>query len=157
VSAIEFAFIAPVLMLLIANIIDLSMYAFSRIQVDVAAQQGARTVLVACELDKLPVTCTANADTKIQEAINSTSLGNKVAWVKDPNEKDRGYWCSNTTTGALYWAGKLTDAPPTTCTNPGIYIKVRVEYEFTPFFDDLSAIKYMADRTIIREAITRLL
>jgi Flp pilus assembly protein TadG len=53
VSAIEFAFIAPVLMLLIANIIDLSMYAFSRIQVDVAAQQGARTVLVACELDKL--------------------------------------------------------------------------------------------------------
>jgi hypothetical protein len=93
--------IAPLPLLLIANIVDVSMYVFSRVQVDVAAQQGARTVLVACELDKLPVTCTGDADTKIQESITSTKLRNKVSRVKDPDGKDRGYWCPNATTKVL--------------------------------------------------------
>ena len=138
VAALELAFIAPVLMLLISNLYDLGAYISYRMQVANAGQMGAQAVWQTCDLSQQPATtqCSAMASA-VTAAVHSTSLGGNVSLVAgSPTE---GYYCINSNNVLQYMSS--VSNKPADCSaagmagiQPGDYITVRVTYGFTAQF-----------------------
>lgn len=151
-AAVEFVLWLAVLVLPLLNAVDLGIYVFQKMQLQMAAQAASHAVWRSCDRStKLPaVTNCSGLATTILTAAQSTTLGTAVTVVSgSPTE---GYYCINSA-GALVavgTTGTLGSAPtkpsPFTCatqvsgstTAPGDYVQVTVSYPYEPVFGNVS-------------------
>jgi Flp pilus assembly protein TadG len=155
---IEFALIAPILLVMIINILDFSLLIWARMQVDYSAQMGARAAYKTCSTGTMPATTNcASLTTAVTTAAQATSLGTAVTLVSGyPSET---YYCVSGTT--LQSVGDYSSPPsPFNCsaagsasTTPGDYIEVDVTYAYAPTFSGLSL---ASAQTLTAKAIQRL-
>jgi Flp pilus assembly protein TadG len=142
VAAIEFGVFALFLFLALANVVDVTMYIYQRMQAENATQVAAQAAWKACDVPQLPATvnCPGLA-TAIQNALGSTSLGTGVSLVSgSPSE---GYYCVNSS-NALQYVSDVS-SKPLDCTvagtptlQPADYIQVQTTFTYTPIFPGLS-------------------
>jgi len=87
VAAIEFGFFAIFLSFALANVTDVSIYVYQRMQVDNATQVAAQAALKTCS-SKLPATTSCTGlTTAVNNALGSTSLGASVSLISgSPSE-----------------------------------------------------------------------
>jgi Flp pilus assembly protein TadG len=160
VAAIEFGFFAIVLAAALANVTDVSIYIYQRMQAENATQIAAQAAWKACDLSKLPaiVNCQPALTTAMQSALTSTSLGTRVSLM--PGSPSEGYYCVNSS-NALQYVGDVY-SKPADCTaagmpslQPGDYIQVQTTFTYTPLFPGLSVASTFAT-PINRTAFMRL-
>jgi Flp pilus assembly protein TadG len=159
VAAIEFGFFAIFLAAALANVTDVSIYVYQRMQAENATQIAAQAAWKACDLPKLPATvnCPGLA-TAMQNALTSTSLGARVSMM--PGSPSEGYYCVNSS-NALQYVSDVT-SKPADCTaagmpslQPGDYIQVQTTFTYTPLFPGISVASTFAT-PINRTAFMRL-
>jgi Flp pilus assembly protein TadG len=156
--AIEFALVAPILVLLLMNILDLSRLIWARMEVDNAARMGAQAAFKSCSSGTLPATThCSGVSTTVTTAIQSTSLSTAVSLASgSPSEN---YYCVSGT--SLQSVGTYSSPPnPFNCTatgnpsiSPGDYIEVDVTYAYSPVFSGLT---FASARTLTGTAVERL-
>jgi Flp pilus assembly protein TadG len=159
VAAVEFGLFAIFLSLGLANVADVSIYIYQRMQAENATQVAAQAAWKACDLSHLPATtnCPGLA-TAVQQAIQSTSLGTRVSLISgSPSE---GYYCVNSA-NALQYVSDVS-SKPADCTaagmpslQPGDYIQVQTTFSYAPLFPGLSVASSFAT-PINRTATMRL-
>jgi Flp pilus assembly protein TadG len=160
VAAIEFGIFSILLFASLANVTDVSIYIYQRMQVENATQVAAQAALKTCGSGStLPATTNcANLLTAITTAMQSTSLGTAVTLQNgSPSE---GYYCINAS-GALQFVSSVASRPAD-CTaagmpslQPGDYITIQTTFTYTPIFAKLSVAAGFPT-PIIRSAILRL-
>lgn len=140
--AIEFAFIAPILIVLIMNVLDFSALIWDQMEVDYSAQMGAQAAYKTCSTGTLPAEAHCSGlNTAVTTSIQSTSLSTGVTLASGyPTET---YYCVSGTT--LESVASYPSSPPANCSAygnaavaPGDYIQVNVNYLFSPTFSGLS-------------------
>jgi Flp pilus assembly protein TadG len=145
VAAIEFGIFSVLLALALANVVDVTMYLYQRMQAENATEVAAQAAWKTCDLTKLPLTtdCStlAASVTAVQNAVGSTSLGTRVALVS--GSPSVGYYCVNSS-NALQYVSAIS-SKPADCTaagtpslQPGYYIQVQTTYTYTPIFPGMS-------------------
>jgi Flp pilus assembly protein TadG len=145
VAAIEFGIFSVVLALALANVVDVTMYLYQRMQAENATEVAAQAAWKACDLTVLPPTtdCSSMAAsvTAVQSALASTSLGTRVALVS--GSPTVGYYCVNSS-NALQYVSDIS-SKPADCTvagtptlQPGYYIQIQTTYTYTPIFPGMS-------------------
>jgi len=153
---IEFAFVTPVLVVLIVNILDFSSLIWDQMEVDYSAQMGAQAAYKTCSTGTMPAksNCT-NLNIQVTTAVQSSSLGTSVALAAgSPSEI---YYCISGT--ALQSAATYPSSPPADCSAygnssaPGDYIEVDVTYSYSPTFAGLSSV---SARTLTGKSVERL-
>jgi len=75
VAAIEFGFFAVFLSFVLANVTDVSIYVYQRMQVENATQVAAQAALKTCSSQLPATTNCAGLTTAVNNALGSTSLG----------------------------------------------------------------------------------
>jgi Flp pilus assembly protein TadG len=159
VAAIEFAFFAVLLSLTLANVTDVSIYIYQRMQAENATQVAAQAAWKACDLPQLPATKNCSGlTTAVLNALGSTSLGTRVSLISgSPSE---GYYCVNSA-NALQYVSDVS-SKPADCTaagmpslQPGDYIEIQTTFPYAPLFPGLSVTGTFAT-PINRTAIMRL-
>jgi hypothetical protein len=159
VAAVEFAFFAIFLSFALANVTDVSIYIYQRMQAENATQVAVQAAWKACDLPKLPATTKCPGLTlAIQNAIQSTSLGTRISLVSgSPSE---GYYCVNSLNALQYISD--VSSKPADCTaagtptlQPGDYIQVQTTFTYAPLFPRLSVASTFPS-PINRTAIMRL-
>ena len=143
VAAIEFGILSVLLFASLANVTDVSIYIYQRMQVENATEVAAQAALKTCgSTNTLPATTNcANLLTAVQTAMQSTSLGTAVTLqTGSPSE---GYYCLNTS-GALQFVSGVT-SKPADCSaagmpslQPGDYITIQTTFTYQPIFAKLS-------------------
>jgi len=132
VAAVEFGLFAIFLSLALANVADVSIYIYQRMQAENATQAAVQAAWKACDVSHLPATTNCpGLTTAVQNAVKSTSLGTSVALVSgSPSE---GYYCVNSS-NALQHVSNVS-SKPADCTaagmpslQPGDYIKVQTTF-----------------------------
>lgn len=159
VAAIEFGFFSIVLSLALVNVADVSVYIYQRMQVETATQVAAQAAWKACDPAHLPATtnCPGLA-TAVQNALTSTSLGNRVTLISgSPSE---GYYCVNSS-NALQYVSDVS-SKPADCSaagmpglQPGDYIQIQTTFSYVPFFPGMSVASTFST-PITRTAFARL-
>ena len=160
VAAIEFGIFSILLFASLANVTDVSIYIYQRMQVENATEVAAQAALKACgSSNTLPATsnCT-NLLTAVTTAMRSTSLGTAVTLQNgSPSE---GYYCVNAS-GALQFVSSVA-TKPADCSaagmpalQPGDYITIATTFTYTPIFAKLSVAAGFPT-PMIRSAILRL-
>ena len=145
VAAIEFGIFAPLLFLALANVVDVTIYLYQRMQVQNATEVAAQAAWKTCDLTALPLTtdCStlAASVTAVQNALGSTSLGTAVSLVS--GSPSVGYYCVNSS-NALQYVSNIS-SNPADCTaagtpslRPGYYIQVQTTFTYTPIFPGMS-------------------
>ena len=142
VAAIEFGFFGIFLAAALANVTDVSIYVYQRMQVENATQVAAQAAWKACDLPQLPATvnCPGLA-TAVANALKSTSLGTRVSLISgSPTE---GYYCVSSSNSLQYVSD--VSSKPADCTaagmpslRPGDYILVQTTFSYAPLFPGLS-------------------
>ena len=117
VAAIEFGLFAIFLSLALANVVDVSIYIYQRMQAENATQVAAQAAWKACDLSQLPATTNCpGLTTAMQNALQSTSLGTRVSLISgSPSE---GYYCVNSS-NALQYVSDVS-SKPADCTAAGM-------------------------------------
>jgi len=143
VAAIEFGIFSILLFASLANVTDVSIYIYQRMQVENATEVAAQAALKTCgSSSTLPATTNcANLLTAVTTAMQSTSLGTAVTLQNgSPSE---GYYCINTG-GSLQFVSSVA-SKPADCTAagmpallPGDYITIQTTFTYTPIFGKLS-------------------
>jgi hypothetical protein len=139
VAAAEMALILPIVSVLFLNVADATTYIYSRMQVDLAAQEAVGLARARCDTAaKLPstVNCTG-LQAAMQAAAQATSLGASVTI----NTATAAWYCSNAGSDLMQVA-TITSARPANCSTtltgstavPGEYLSVTASYTFTPIF-----------------------
>jgi Flp pilus assembly protein TadG len=158
VAAIEFGLFAILLFASLANVTDVSIYIYQRMQVENATEIAVQAAFKTCH-GTLPATTNCpNLLTTMQTAMQSTSLGTAVTLQNgSPSE---GYYCINTN-GALQFVSDVS-SKPADCTaagmpalQPGDYIQVQTTFTYTSLFSRLSVASAFPS-PITRTAIMRL-
>jgi Flp pilus assembly protein TadG len=144
-SAIEFALIGAIFVVLLLNVVDFAMLIWSRMQVDYAAAAAAQAVYNICSPGSMPAKANCpNLDSVVQTAVRSTSLGGAV--TNEPPVEE--YYCTSGTN--LRRVATYPETPPATCSGvegstptsaPGNYVTVNVSYTFAPLFAGLSLVQ----------------
>ena len=145
VAAIEFGIFSVLLALALANVVDVTMYLYQRMQAENATEVAAQAAWKACDLTALPPTtdCStlAASVTAVQNALGSTSLGTRVALVS--GSPSVGYYCVNSS-NALQYVSAIS-SKPADCTaagapslQPGYYFQVQTTFTYAPLFPGLS-------------------
>jgi Flp pilus assembly protein TadG len=145
VAAIEFGIFSVLLALALANVVDVTMYLYQRMQAENATEVAAQAAWKTCDLTVLPLTtdCStlAASVTAVQNALGSTSLGTRVALVS--GSPSVGYYCVNSS-NALQYVSAIS-SKPADCTvagtpslQPGYYIQVQTTFTYTPIFPGMS-------------------
>jgi Flp pilus assembly protein TadG len=159
-ALIEFAIVAPILVILLLNLFDFSSLIWAIMETDYSAQVGAQAAFKTCAGGSLPAMTTGNCPnltTAITTAMQSTSLGTNVSLSNGyPGET---YYCTSGTT--LQSVGTYSSPPnPFDCSsvgNPGVtpgdYIQVQVTYSYSPIFAGLSL---ASSQTLTGTAMERL-
>jgi Flp pilus assembly protein TadG len=158
VAAIEFGLFAAFLFAALANVTDVSIYIYQRMQVENATQVAAQAALKTCS-SKLPATKNCSALlTAMQSALQSTSLGTGVTLVT--NSPTEGFYCINSS-NALQFVGDV-NSKPADCSaagmpalQPGDYIQVQTTFTYSSIFSGLS-IASVFPTPINRTALLRL-
>jgi len=159
VAAVEFGLFAIFLSLALANVADVSIYIYQRMQAENATQAGVQAAWKACDASHLPATTNCpGLTTAVQNAVKSTSLGTSVALVSgSPSE---GYYCVNAS-NALQYVSNVS-SKPADCTaagmpslQPGDYIQVQTTFSYVSLFPGLSVASTFAT-PINRTAMMRL-
>jgi len=159
VAAVEFGFFAIILSLALANVTDVSIYIYQRMQVENATEMAAQAAWKTCDPSQLPATVNcAGLATALANAVQSTSLGTRVSLMAgSPSE---GYYCVNTL-NALQYVSDVT-SKPADCTaagmpslQPGDYIQVQTTFTYVPLFPGVSVASTLAT-PINRTAFMRL-
>ena len=159
VAAVEFGLFAIFLSLALANVADVSIYIYQRMQAENATQAGVQAAWKACDASHLPATTNCpGLTTAVQNAVKSTSLGTSVALVSgSPSE---GYYCVNAS-NALQYVSNVS-SKPANCTaagmpslQPGDYIQVQTTFSYVSLFPGLSVASTFAT-PINRTAMMRL-
>lgn len=145
VAAIEFGIFSIVLAVALANVVDVTMYLYQRMQAENATEVAAQAAWKMCDLTVLPPTtdCStlAASVTAVQNALASTSLGTGVALVS--GSPSVGYYCVNGS-NALQYVSDISSKPAdctaagTPALQPGYYIQVQTTYTYTPIFPGVS-------------------
>ena len=146
-SAVEFALIGSIFVVLLLNVVDFAMLIWSRMQVDYAAAAAAQAAYNTCSPGPMPASANCpSLNTVAETAARSTSLGNAVVLAGgSPIEE---YYC---TSGTILTRVAAYPTPrPTNCSGvggsdpaaaPGDYVTVNVSYTFTPLFAGLSLVQ----------------
>jgi Flp pilus assembly protein TadG len=145
VAAVEFGIFSVLLALALANVVDVTMYLYQRMQAENATEVAAQAAWKTCDLTVLPLTtdCStlAASVTAVQNALGSTSLGTRVALVS--GSPSVGYYCVNSS-NALQYVSTIS-SKPADCTvagtpslQPGYYIQVQTTFTYTPIFPGMS-------------------
>jgi Flp pilus assembly protein TadG len=141
VAAIELGFFAVLLSAALANVTDVSIYIYQRMQVENATEVAAQAALKTCST-KLPATTNCpGLLAAMQSALQSTSLGAAVALQSgSPTE---GYYCVNASNALQYISD--VSSRPADCTaagipalQPGDYIQVGTTFSYRSLFPGLS-------------------
>jgi hypothetical protein len=141
-AAIEFGVFAIMLAASLANVTDVSIYIYQRMQVENATEIAAQAALRTCATS-LPATVNCpNLLGAMQTAMQSTSLGNAVTFQNgSPAE---GYYCINAS-GALQFMNDVSSPKPADCTaagtpalQPGDYLRVQTTFTYRSLFPGLS-------------------
>jgi len=141
-AVIEFAFVAPVLVVLIMNIFDFSALIWDKMEVDYSAQMGAQAAYKTCSTGTMPAKSNCSGlTTAVTTAVQSTSLGTGVNLATgSPSEI---YYCVSG--NALQSVATYPSSPPASCSAccgssvaPGDYVEVDVNYSYSPVFAGLS-------------------
>ncbi len=145
VAAIEFGIFSVLLAFALANVVDVTMYLYQRMQTENATEVAAQAAWKTCDLTVLPPTtdCStlAASVTAVQNALGSTSLGTRVSLVS--GSPSVGYYCVNSS-NALQYVSAIS-SKPADCTvagtpslQPGYYIQVQTTFTYTPIFPGMS-------------------
>lgn len=144
-SAVEFALIGSIFVVLLLNVVDFAILIWSRMQVDYAAAAAAQAAYNTCSPRNMPArdNC-SELDSVVQSAARSTSLGGAV--TNEPAIEE--YYC---TSGTNLMRVATYPAPrPPNCSGvegssptaiPGDYVTVNVSYTYTPLFAGLSLVQ----------------
>ncbi|MCC8974415.1 MULTISPECIES: TadE/TadG family type IV pilus assembly protein [Bradyrhizobium] len=142
VAAVEFGLFVIILAVALANVTDVSLYIYQRMQLENATQAAGQAAWKTCDLSQLPATTNCPGLTiAIQNALQSTSLGTRVSMISgSPSE---GYYCINSS-NALQYVSNVTSKPadcsaagmPTL--QPGDYIVIQTTFSYAPLFPGLS-------------------
>jgi len=134
------------LCLLVLNGIDVTRYAYSKMQVHNAAQMGAQSAWKSCDpVKELPATVKcARLRNAIAAAVRSTSLGEDIRL--QPNSPSEGYYCINTSNalvrvGAISGAARDCSSYGMANLRPGLagdYVRIDVTFAYQPMFPGLS-------------------
>ena len=143
VAAVEFGLFSILLFASLANVTDVSIYIYQRMQVENATEVAAQAALKTCSSsNSLPATINcANLLTAVQTAMQSTSLGTAVTLQNgSPSE---GYYCVNASDALQLVSG--VNSKPADCSaagtpalQPGDYITIATTFTYTPLFAKLS-------------------
>ncbi|WP_439393110.1 TadE/TadG family type IV pilus assembly protein [Bradyrhizobium sp. PMVTL-01] len=141
VAAIEFGIFAIFLSATLANVADVSIYIYQRMQVENATQVAAQAALKTCSSNLPATTNCPGLLAAMQQALQSTSLGTSVTLVTgSPSE---GYYCINASS-ALQYVGDVSSKPAdctaagTPALQPGDYIQVQTTFTYKSLFASLS-------------------
>lgn len=156
------ALILPGIAFIGLNLTDLSVYIYTKMQVDLAAQEAVGAARSLCyTAAKLPATinCGSSLQSTMLAAAQKTSLGTGVTFLAAPTEK---YYCADSSS-TLVVVANANATPPANCSGtvpgstakPGDYISVTAKYTFAPVFPGASVAAYMP-ATIQRTAWMRL-
>lgn len=158
-AAAEMALILPAVAFILLNVVDFSVYVYTRMQVDLAAQEAVGVARTAsydsgCEAPVLShANCSALED-QMEAAARSTSLGANVS-IGDTLE---GRYCA-TSDGELEAVGDAAPDCSGTVSDstavPGYYISTTATYDFTPVFPGASVASALPG-TITRTAFMRI-
>ena len=141
VAAIEFGIFSIMLAASLANVTDVSIYIYQRMEVENATEMAAEMALKTCATSLPATTNCANLASAVQTAVQSTSLGTAVTLQNgSPSE---GYYCINGS-GALQLVSGV-NSKPADCTaagmpslQPGDYITIQTTFTYQPIFARLS-------------------
>jgi Flp pilus assembly protein TadG len=163
-AAAEFGIFLAILVIPIANVTDLGIYVYQRMELENAAQVAVQTAWATCILPaNLPATPNSYANcpalpAAITTAVRSTSLGSAVS----ATATTEGYYCVNTTTNALVTVGTFPGTKPANCSSVGSasdtvgdYIQIQASYTYAPLFPAVSVVSLLGT-TITRTAWMRL-
>ncbi len=164
-AAVELALVLLLLLLPVLNLVDFAVYAFSRMQVEEAAQMGAQGAWTACNSNNpnrqpATVNCGAQYSSAVTNGIHSTFLTTHVSG--SPSEE---YDCATIAGGLAQTAVQPPALPPADCSGtpnasspsaaPGDYVKVAVTYTYAPLFQGISIVSLL-NTTVTKTAWTRL-
>lgn len=160
-AASELALILPGAAFIVLNIVDVSAYIYTKMQVDLAAHEAVGAARVLCDTAaELPATvnCGSTLSSTMTAAAQTTSLGNGVT-LSGTTEK---YYCANSG-GTLVEVAAANATPPATCTAtvsgstsvPGIYIQTTASRAYSPVFPGATVVAAFP-ATIARTAWLRL-
>lgn len=139
-SAVELALLAPVLVIMTLNVVDVGMLVVRQMQVDNAAEMAAQAVYTECNSVSAPAStnCPGYA-AAISAAVNSTTLG---AAITATNAEQH---CCKNSSGNFQC--QVYNGATTTCTfagdgttAPGYYVEVSASYTYTPMFGSVSVL-----------------
>jgi Flp pilus assembly protein TadG len=160
-AAAEMALVLPAIAFILLNVADLSIYIFSKMQVDLAASEAVGAARVLCDTAaELPAkqNCGSALDSTMLAAAQTTSLGSNVTL----GTSTEAFYCA-TSSSELTQVAAYNGTPPTTCTGtiagstakPGDYISVTASHTFSPIFPGASVAATLP-ATITRTAWLRL-
>jgi Flp pilus assembly protein TadG len=167
-AAVEMALVLPAIAFIVLNITDLAIYAYTRMQVDLAAQEAVGAARVLCNTStasrQLPAmqSCTG-LDSTIVAAAQTTPLGTGVTLTASSgNHSTEGYYCADSSS-TLQLVAAYNGTPPSDCSGtyggstvaPGDYISVTATYTFNPVFPGISVASLLTS-PITRTAWLRL-
>jgi uncharacterized membrane protein len=148
-AAAEFAIMLPLLTIPVLNAIDLGVYAYDRMELNLAAQVAAQQAWVLCAVNgKVPATVTVNGKANCPGfgaaetlAAQSMTLGSSVTITSTVEN----YYCLNGS-NQLVVVGPVTSPEPADCTSanpkstdaPGDYVLVTASYSYSPLFAQVS-------------------
>lgn len=163
-AAAEFVLWVALLLVPLLSAVDVGVYAFNKMQLEISAQAAAQAAWHLCDTTaKLPaVTNCTGLQATMLTAAQSTSLGTGVTLA--PGNPIEGYYCVSGTSLTSFGSPATVGGTPTktaaTCTGtttpPADYIQVTVSYQYSPAFPGMS-IMSLLNSTITRTAWMRLL
>lgn len=144
----------------VMNVADISIYAYTRMQVQNAAQMGAQAIYEACGSEDLPATSQCSGlDAAVLRGIQSTALGSRVT-LKSGSPAE-GWYCINSSNALQYMSAY--DSKPVDCSGagtpslqPGDYIKVETQHTYSPLFPTNTTIGSLLNTQMSASALVRL-
>jgi Flp pilus assembly protein TadG len=158
VAAVEFGIFSILLAAGLANVADVSIYVYQKMQVENATEVAAQAAFVTCNGSLPATTSCANLLTAVQNALQSTSLGSAV--TLQANSPAEGYYCVNSS-GALQLVSSISSKPAdctaagTPALQPGDYIQIQTTFTYKSLFPGLSVTSKFPT-PITRTAVMRL-
>lgn len=161
VVSAEMALILPGIAFILLNVVDLSMYIYTRMQVDLAAHEAVGAARVLCDTAaELPAkqNCGSSLDATMLAAAQTTSLGSTVTL----GTSTEAYYCADSS-AVLQQVAAYSATPPANCSAtvsgstaaPGDYISVTASRTYSPLFPGAS-IAAILPTTLTRTAWLRL-
>lgn len=143
------ALVFPMVGFIMLNVVDLAVFTYSKMQVELAAEQAVGIARASCtDAAKLSAgTCGTTYSTQITAAAQQTTLGTDVTLSGTPAEK---YYCADAN-GTLVLVATPPSAPPANCSavvsgstaKPGSYISATTAFTYTPIFPGVSVVSYL--------------